>query len=237
MTDPKPARKSKTILTFAVALVSAIVSLIMHYTGALVLPAEALGGALTTVVASTMAVLLRLRTSAPISRTTKRPPGATYLLILLFSITSCGGAWEASSEKAGWCAARCVASCAGEWVGDLLGGAGTRVASMEFNRNPDAIYEGSRLFYHVEGPDGPLVIPGRMQGQKLIRGSLRAGYFVADAGGPAQLVLLSPEPRLYCASLARMEGAQKAEPGYVPDDPPESRSEFVERFGELPSWK
>jgi hypothetical protein len=240
----KRARNSRTILTFASALTAAIVSLIMHYTGALVLPAEALGGALTTAVASIVAVLLRLRTGAPIVRSKRNttPPSTWLVMILLplsFGWISCGaGVWEATSEKAGWCMARCAAGCAGEWVGDLLGGAGIQVADAYGETgDPQVIRDGSRLYLHVEGPDGaPVVYTGRLQGPKLISGSLRGGYFVADDGGPAQIVPLSPEPRLYCASLTRMEGAKDAPPGYVPADPPESREEFVERFGELPAW-
>lgn len=233
----KKARKSRTVITFGVGLTASAVSIVLHYLELVALPPEAVAAAVTTVVTSFVGLFLRLKTSTPIERKAKpAPPPAshTFLVVLPFLFIGCAAIGPAS-EKAGWCIAKCSASCAATWVGDLISGAkGTELAAVDFARDTE-IRDGSRLYLPVEGPDGePVAYAGRLQGAPMVSGKIRAGYFLDDEGGPARLVLLSPEPRMYCASLALLEGALAASPGYAPADPPASRADFVKRFGALP---
>ena len=80
----KPARKSRTIITFGSALTASVVALALHYLELVALPAEAVAALVTSLVTSVVGLVLRLKTSSGIDRKTGGvPPTTTMLLALL----------------------------------------------------------------------------------------------------------------------------------------------------------
>tara|TARA_R110000824_G_scaffold126020_3_gene285364 strand:- start:529 stop:759 length:231 start_codon:yes stop_codon:yes gene_type:complete len=64
----KSPMKSKTIRTAMAFMIASLVTLIMHYTGGLVVAAPALGAAWSTVLTSASMIALRFATSEPLSK-------------------------------------------------------------------------------------------------------------------------------------------------------------------------
>ena len=62
----KKASESKTIQTAAAMVTAAVTTLVLHYTGALVVDGPAVGAAWSAVVSSVIMVALRLITREPI---------------------------------------------------------------------------------------------------------------------------------------------------------------------------
>jgi hypothetical protein len=65
---PVSAKKSKTIRDASIGGVAAVASLVLHYTGAVTLPPEALGVALTAVLGAVWAVWRRGQTTGPVRK-------------------------------------------------------------------------------------------------------------------------------------------------------------------------
>ncbi len=250
----KPAIKSRTILTFGAALIAGVVDLLLHYTGAVELSPELLGAGWTAVVSGVTGIMLRYRTAVPLTRT-KRQPGSTGLLLLLLSLLmsgSCGGAWQASGERAGSCLAECALGCAMSWAGELpallapdsiSASADDPPLTSSAPREVPPLRSGGPVVLHLEGSDGsPVFVAGELAGDpKPLGQGAWVGRFAPRGSGSTLLALLSSEPWLYCLSSATLsdailEGASLAPVGYVPARPPRSRRELVERFGEPPGF-
>lgn len=252
MNKSKPAKSSRTIQAFGLSFSAAVVVLCLHYTDAVPVGAELLGGAWVAAVLGVLGIAMRFRTGVPLGRGPKQRGSArievlllTLLLALLLGLTlwamSCDTRFGRSLPRAGACAAacavecsqssdttscavRCALACAAEWVGGLL----TREQAKEQLASlPELPEAGDGLVVPVDADGTTLLLRGHLSGKALHVGG---GAFVVrfvDGRGPGFLLPLCVEMRPYCASLAGAPGDLPA----VSGPPPRSLAEF----GELPS--